>query len=558
MRLLVSIIFLLMSFSAIADEVKIEVNPPKPVAGEVFQAYFRIFTDSDEDPQINFSPGSLEVVGKANQGISTRTIYSNGRLSVTREITVVYDLVASKAGTSFMREITVQLGSKVLKHPAVAVTVLKEAAEDPEVFIMADVPKKEIFLGEGMVVRYYLYYKVQVGNTDVKKFPKLNNFLKRFLQDPDRGERVKVNGQVYLRNQIYAAKLFAEKIGELKIDPLQASIAYVSGRSADPFAAFGMSRDFKTKTISSDEVKVIVKPLPTPVPPHFTGLIGKHDFDLSFGTTKLIVNEPLEIKLAISGGGALENLEAPTILKHPGLEEFESNGDLKIASADLATKTFDYTFLARENMKLPASSITLSYFDPAAEKYVPVQLEIPALEVAGGSAAKESKEAKDEKPIRKDEQKFKLESNKVKDLAAPVLRGAQSYRRWLPYVNAGLGTIAILIALGWFVQRERLPQLAKMAAVPSSFKRGDFSLSEFARWLSPIIQKTGKSPRAIITESDLSEETKRYFIALLESNDYKNYSTRKSDLDFKYHAGHFKKLSRYIETAKNEDSSRAS
>ena len=47
---------------AFADEVRIEINPTKPVAGEVFQAYFRIFTQDGDDPQINFSPSNLEVV----------------------------------------------------------------------------------------------------------------------------------------------------------------------------------------------------------------------------------------------------------------------------------------------------------------------------------------------------------------------------------------------------------------------------------------------------------------------------------------------------------------
>src|SRR5690606_15303971 len=157
------------------------------------------------DPIINFSPGGVEVVGKANQGISTRTIYANGKLTVTREVTIVYDLVASKPGTIFIRDISVQLGSQTLKHPMVSATVLKEPEVLPEVFVMADVPKKSLFIGEGIVVRYYLYSRPPVSNLDVKKYPQLNNFLKRFLQEPERTERVSVDGQIYLRNLFYAA-----------------------------------------------------------------------------------------------------------------------------------------------------------------------------------------------------------------------------------------------------------------------------------------------------------------------------------------------------------------
>ncbi len=218
MKLLFTIL-MLVSFQLFADEVKIELNPSRPVAGEVFQAYFRIFTDSDEEPVINFSLSNIEVVSKSNQGISTSTIYANGKLTVTRELTVVYDLVAAKPIQSSIREITVQIGSKVVRHPMININVLKEPVEAAEVFVMADVPKKSLYLGEGIIVRYYLYSKINVSNLDIKKHPKLNNFLKRFLQEPERTERVTVDGQMYLRAQIYAAKIYPERLGELKIDP---------------------------------------------------------------------------------------------------------------------------------------------------------------------------------------------------------------------------------------------------------------------------------------------------------------------------------------------------
>src|SRR5690606_26515319 len=142
----------------------------------VFQAYFRIFTSADEEPVINFNPSNIEVVGKSNQGVSTRTVYANGKLTVTREITVVYDLVSEKPGFAGLREVTAQVGNKNIRHASISLNILKEPEVLSDVFVMADVPKKELFLGEGLVVRYYLYSKVPISNLDVKKYPKLNNF----------------------------------------------------------------------------------------------------------------------------------------------------------------------------------------------------------------------------------------------------------------------------------------------------------------------------------------------------------------------------------------------
>lgn len=553
---LLAIIFLLISSMAFANEVKIEINPTKPVAGEVFQAYFRIFTDADEEPAINFSPANVEVVGKSNQGVSTRTIYANGKLTVTREMTMVYDLVSAKPGPASLRDVTIQLGSKSLRHPTVSFSVLKEAQVLGDVFVMADVPKKTVFLGEGIVARYYLYRKVDVNSIDIKKYPKLNGFLKRFLQEPERPERVTVDGNLYVRTQIYSAKLFPEKTGELKIDPLQLTATYSSSNINDPFGAFGMNRDFKTRSLSSESVKIEVRPLPEPVPPHFTGLVGTHEFQVQFGQSKLIVNEPLEVKLTVTGVGALENLEAPDLIKHPGLEEFESNGDLKIADAENATKTFDYTFLAKENLKLPAKDIQLSYFDPNTGRYVPTQINVPEIIVAGGQPGAAPK--KEDTP--KDEKKSSAPkiAETMKDLTGPITVDEWQWKSWIPVLNISFAGLALLISIFWIVREKKMASFSFSKDVPSVFKKNEFELREFVKWMDPLIKSSGKSPLMIIKDSPLPEESKRYFVDLLAANDYKDYSSKKAQMEYKYQSGHFKELGRYIESVRNEDSSQPS
>lgn len=557
MKYIIIILAMLLSSIALADEVKVEINPPRPVMGEVFQAYFRVFTDSDEEPVINFSPAGIEVVGKSNQGVSTRTIYANGKLTVTRELTIVYDLVAGKPGMNTLRDITVQLGNKTLRHSSLNVNVLKEAEVLADVFVMADVPKRELYVGEGFVARYYLYSKVPVSNLDIKKYPKLDNFLKRFLQEPERTERVSVDGQLYMRTQIYAAKLFPEKVGEFKVDALHLSATYPTSRPNDPFGAFGMNRDYKTRTMNSETIKVLVKPLPEPVPAHFTGLVGPHQFDLQVGQNKLIVNEPLEVKLTVTGTGALENLEAPELIKHQGLEEFESNGDLKITDSEQATKVFDYTFLAKENLQIPAKTVTLSYFDSNTGRYVPTQLNFPEIVVAGGVAGERKKDTA--KPEAKSERKEeKSLPQKARELAGPITIDQWQWKTWLPYINLGLGAIALIVVAFGLLKQKSFSGIHLKTDVPRELKKAPFKFNEFVKWMAPVIQETGKSPIVIIRESPLPEESKRYFIDLLSANDYKDYSASKSEMQFSYQSTHFKELGRYIESVKNGNTTQPS
>jgi len=555
MKIVGIFLFFALTLIAQAGELKIELNPPRPVVGEVFQAVFRIFTESNDEPEITFNPGGIEVVGKSNQGISTRTIYANGRLTVSREVTVAYDLMAAKSGNAYLRDIKIKIGGKFLTYPVVMVSVLKEAEEAPDIFVMADVPRKELYVGEGVIARYYLYSKVPVSTVDIKKYPKLNNFLKRFLQEPDRSERVSVDGDVYLRTQIYAAKLFPEKPGELKVDSLSLSATYPASRPGDPFGAFGLNRNFRTKNLSSEIVKIQVLPLPIPVPENFSGLVGKHDFQVQFGQTKLIVNEPLEIKLTVSGGGALENLEPPTLLKSTSFEEFETNGDLKISSADDATKIFDFTFLAKENASISSSKVEVSYFDPQTKTYIPVELTIPAIDIAGGnskiSTSMPRETPSDNLSTQKKTDQLEL-AKKVQELAGPTFSQMPDIRKWIPYINLVLAFFAFVFAATFLIQRKEFALFQSKYQVPLSFKKGNFSLADFLKWISPLIQKTGKSPLLILRDSSLEEKTKNYFISLLNSNDEKSFSHQKEEFKFTYHAGHFKKLGQYIESVKNE------
>ena len=549
MKVLILIILILGIQFAHSDDVKIEINPTKPVAGEMFQAIFRVYTDADEEPVINFSSYQIEVVGKNNYGVKTSTVYMNGKFSTSRELTIIYDLSGSRPGVAGLRDITVQVGSKTLRHPSLNFTILKEPEVADDVFVMADVHKKTIFLCEGIVVRYYLYSKVPVSNLDIKKYPKLNNFLKRFLQEPDRSERVTVDGQLYIRTQIYGAKLFAEKIGELKIDPLHLSATVMTSRSGDPFGSFGLGREARVKSVSSDSIKVEVRPLPEEgKTADFTGLVGKHDFELNINSSRLIVNEPLEVKLTVTGGGALENMEAPTILKQEYLEEFESNGDLKIMSADQAIKVFDYTFLPKDNFTIPASSLTLTYFDPDTMKYVPVQLAINEIVVAGAG----QKEIKEPLKTEIDKETNITIPQIPSSLSGPLLEGAQSWKSYLGFFNLSLSALALIIALGIIINKEKLPSFSSQT-IPTGFKKGHFKLSEFSRWMTPLISKTGKPPLSVIKDSDMSQATKMYFIELLNSNDYKDYSHTKGQFKFVYRSDSFKELDKYIQSVKNED-----
>ena len=180
-------IFLLLILSTVnlyANEIKIQVIPENPIYNETFEVKFIIQTDTEEEPIINFDPLGVEVVDRSNAGTTTRMTYINGVSTVERTVSIAYEMTASRPGGVFLRNIQIDLGGKTLKVPTKKIDVLKQQRSAKKVFVQAEVSKNSVFVGESIVVRYYLYNlsTVNLNVTDIKNFLKLDKCVKRLHQ----------------------------------------------------------------------------------------------------------------------------------------------------------------------------------------------------------------------------------------------------------------------------------------------------------------------------------------------------------------------------------------
>src|SRR5690606_10675191 len=156
MKHLLWMIIILLSLPAWAStKLTVSVEPKKPIVNETFTVVFKVVSENARNiEEINFKYPGLTVIGQSQQSVSTRTVYANGQLTVTRELTILYELQADNYGVKFLRDIRVKVDGAEVTHPMVSFEVLKEPQVKPEVFVMADVPKTDLFVGEGIVVRY--------------------------------------------------------------------------------------------------------------------------------------------------------------------------------------------------------------------------------------------------------------------------------------------------------------------------------------------------------------------------------------------------------------------
>lgn len=546
-----------------SGEVEVVVEPKEGIINESFFVTFKVKVTGNEEPYISFTPYGASVLGKRSQGLSISTTVINGKISTSKEQAIVYELLAEKSGQVYLRNIKMELGDRTIPVKEVRINILNEARRVPDAFLEAEASKTRVYIGEGFDVNYYLYFKSQLSANDIKEFPKLNKFIKRFHHINSPVETVQYKGQVLKRILIYSARVYPEKVGSAVLDPMKISVQIYE---AD-YTGFGFgSQRYRNKDISSPRVEMEILPLPTEgVPSSFTGLVGEHDFSLSVPKSKYLVNEPIEFKLEVRGKGAVENFDAPVIYADNNLEQFDTKSDVSELDSQSAKKVFEYTLLARGPVTIAAREMALAYFDPSSGRYVEKKVSIPALEVGGVAAASNTgaspKEEAATPSAQVDDNGFlnsffkpskSIQKNQL-GLVAPSLKGEG---RWF---DKGLLVLNAILALGlvsilgqWFYSgRNDKGPVSQNALIRSDIKhlkKKGLSYPELYRVLSAL-DKTNKMAAGgisiinVINESHLTPDSKEYFKNALNFTEGGAYAqSKRSDRALKFEKKHFNDL----------------
>lgn len=547
-----------------AEDIEVVVDPKEPIINETFYVTFKIKTSGSEEPYISFTPFGASVLGKRSQGLSISTTVINGKFTTTKEQAVVYELMAERSGQVYLRNVKVEISGKVIPVKEVNINVLNEARRVPEIFLEAEASKTKVYIGEGIDVNYYLYTRVQFTNYDIKEFPKLNKFIKRFHQMNSPAETVQYKGQVFKRLLTYSARVYPEKVGPAVIDPMRTTVQVVE----NDYNGFGYgSQRYKTKELASSRIEVEVAALPSEnVPASFTGLIGDHDFIFSMPKSKFLVNEPIELKLEVKGKGAVENLDAPTIFTDNNLEQFDTKSEVSEINNQAAKKVFEYTLLARGPVKIDARELALAYFDPSSGRYIEKKINVPALEVSGVAAAptdtSQLPEAATTPTAPSEDNSFlnsffnkgsKEVTRNQLGLVGPSLKGQE---RWFDkgfvVLNIILGTLITLVGLHWLLAGKRNVKISSQAQLVKQdirkLQKKGLNYPELYRVIAAL-DKTNKmahggvSINNVIEESPLPKASKDYFRDALASTEGGSYAKNKiNGKNLSFEKKHFKEL----------------
>ncbi len=358
------------------------------------------------------TPRFPSIDGFRVSGPSTSSRFSivNGQTSSTSSF--IYQLVPLLEGTFTILGIPVDVAGRTYETAPIRVEVVagsvlprrprsrsfdpfgRQRRREPEikaedVFVRAELSKRSVYLGEGVVVTYRVFSKYMPHGPEVDDDPPLTGF---WVEEVNLGnpniERKVVKGQEYLTFPMKQRVLFPARAGELTIPPLTLSMAFRLS-SSDPFDAF-FARASRPIVLRSSAVTLDVKPLPSQGRGrNFTGAVGAYELDAVLSHEDVEAGNPVTLTLVLRGRGNLRALELPELPDTPGFRTFDPKKDEKLRATGAGfggEKTWEYVLVPESSGTKEIGPWSFQYFDPSAGKYVDASAGPVLLRVSGAAA----------------------------------------------------------------------------------------------------------------------------------------------------------------------------
>jgi hypothetical protein len=391
-----------------ASDVSFTASAPATVqSGQQFRLVYTLNAEAENftAPEIT----EFAIIAGPNQSSSSSIQIINNQVTRTVAITFTYTLAAYKEGTFTIPAARVRAGGKQYTSNPVTIKVTPAAAppsgsqapqgQSPQpggtitskdVFLRATVDKTDPFMGEEIIVTYRLYTRIPVSNYHIEQSPAHSGFWAEELTR-DRTRLLQytdvVDGIQYTVAELRKVALFPQRSGNLRIEPLEVEIvARVQQqsqrrRTGDPFfdsffddPFFGSRTQNVNHTLRSNALNINVKPLPVlNRPAEFSGAVGNFTMRATVDKTELAANEPVNLKVVISGKGNVRLIDKINFQFPPSFEVYDPkiSSDVQATQTGVSgTRTLEYLLIPRSAGQFSLKPATFSHFNPVREQYI--------------------------------------------------------------------------------------------------------------------------------------------------------------------------------------------
>lgn len=425
MKYLLTLTLLLSCFSLWSQDVQFTASAKQTVAvGETFTLMYSVNKEASGFRGPNLQ--GFGVLSGPNTSTSSSIRSVNGRTTMTITYSFTYLLQALKEGSFDIAAASVNADGRQYTSNTLNIKVVKNpnipAGQNPallnkgqsgggaatsggnDVLVKAFASNSNPLQGEGVVITYKIYTKVQISGINISKAPAFPGFWSQNLtKDNDKLQPTTqmINGEQYLVADIRKYSLFALKTGKLVVDPMELTcVAQVRKqtrtRTGDPFfddffndAFFNSGIANVEKNLKSNPLVINARPLPEEgKPADFSGAVGSYTFRTEVDKTRLKTNEAVTLKCTVSGKGNIQLIDKMNVIFPPDFENYDPKvtSDIQTSAAGVTgNQIFEYLLIPRKPGKFTIKPITFSYYDLDKKRYVTLTSPEFTLEVEKGS-----------------------------------------------------------------------------------------------------------------------------------------------------------------------------
>ncbi len=333
---------------------------------------------------------SLDNFDIYSKGTSRNISFINGKVSSS--ISYNYSLMPKKIGKFTIAGCKIKLKRKTFESQPIEIEVTKESKQPKvtgqrpkgqnftfpfeekrqkvvnptnEIFIKTYVDKKDVYVGEEVILTFKLYSNAHLLTQPEYIPPKTEGFWKEDM-GKEKQTREVVNGVEYQVIKLNYA-LFPLSTGKLTIGEAKLNCV-IDNPLSDPFG-FGFGGGTKRNLVSKP-ITVNVRPLP-PAPVDFSGAVGNFNINARLDKNETKQNEPVTVTTTITGCGNLRNVDKPEI-KIPGFRVYESGQEVTTSVSKgkiMENKVFKTILIPNRCGDFEIQGFNFVFFDPAKQKY---------------------------------------------------------------------------------------------------------------------------------------------------------------------------------------------
>lgn len=414
MRKLFLTAFLILSALVITAQTSIQVQTHKVVAeDERFNVTF-VIDGNVKVSEFSWEPGSdFQLLWGPQRGHSSSIQIINGKTTKSVQTTFSYVLRPLKAGRFSLPSARANVDGKELVSSSESIEVVSQQAQSrqqnpssssqsqqpkatqqrtgEDIILTLNLSRTNVVVGEPITATIMLYTRADIAGFESAQFPDFNGFWSQEQDSPANIEfsRATYDGQIYNAALLKKYMLIPQQTGTLTISPAEI-VCLVNVRTAPSgnsiFDGFFDSVTTVRQKVVSKAVKVNVSALPKGAPESFGGGVGEFTISAKMSKDSLKTHEAASLIVTVSGKGNISLIQAPDVKLPPDMEAYDTKTSDRVDKSGYSgSKRYEYPFIPRSWGDFVIPPVKYSYYDVKAGKYVTLQTDSIAFNVARGA-----------------------------------------------------------------------------------------------------------------------------------------------------------------------------